>query len=135
LKASFISGVAVALFIGLAIGSLAIPRTVTQTTTAIQATTATATQTRTTTFTYQLVAVPPVVIFTVQTVLLVYNVGKCTTVSGTPMVTYYQPEANQLTTVATTYHTSLPSQQVYISMTTNNTLVVSEVTQPFSGSC
>jgi hypothetical protein len=136
LNKSIVPVAVVALIIGLAFGMVVFPRTTTLTTTQ--------TTTMTQMTTYQVIMSTtgnssaevsyPVVTFTVVTVLVYFFQGECTTVSGTPSVTYTNGPVGQLTMVTTVYHTSLPGQ---FSATITTELIgsYSFITEPFAGSC
>jgi hypothetical protein len=126
---TIISSVIVSLVLGVAIGSIAFPRTTIQTTT----------QTTTTTqiITYQVTESMkniPVVTLTAIKVLVFHYVATCTTVSGRPFVTYTSGPGGQTTTVVTTYGGTLPQEYV-ATITTESGVSASLTTYPFTGSC
>jgi len=137
LNKAIISGVVVALVIGLAFGSFVFPRTTTLTTTQVT--------TKAQIITYQVTLSSkgsattageyPVVTLTAVVVDVYYFTAECTTVSGTPAVTYINGPGGQLTTVVTVYNGTLP-QKYFATVTTNYaSLSASFTTQPFTGSC
>lgn len=126
----------VALMIGLALGSVFSTRTMTLTTTQLTTTTRT--------IPYQVTQSSysppgneayPSVTLTAVIVDVYYYYGVCTTISGTPAITYTNGPGGQLTTVVTVYSASLPQQYIATVTTDYTSISNSATTQPYAGSC
>ena len=134
---SIVSGIIVALVIGLAFGTVIFPRTTIMTTTQQVTTTQVITYQVTLTsigststyLQYQVVTLTAVVVD-----VYLFK-GECTTIFGTPTVTYTNGPGGQLTTVVTVHNSTLAQQYVATVTTDYTILSVSFTTEPFTGSC
>jgi hypothetical protein len=137
LNKSTVSVVIVALMIGLAFGILVFPRTITLTST--QTTTTTKIITYQVTLSYRGIVSTtgeyPLVTLTAIIVDVYYYEPECTTISGTPIVTYTNGPGGQLTKVVTVYNATLPQQYLATVTTDYTSFSASETTFPYTGPC
>ena len=132
-----VSGTVIALLVGVAFGVFLFPRTTTLTTTQVSTATQTITYqvTLSSTVSAKTAASYPVVTFTAVIVDVYFFSPECTTISGTPIVTYTNGPGGQTTTVVTISNSSLPQQYIATVTTDHATFSASFTTLPFTGTC